>query len=307
VLDGPQPLASARESVARRRVDPTASASSTSGAGLDHHRTTPATGHHPADRADHRRPRGRDHHTAATFAFTADEPGSTSSCALDDTPPEPCTSPTTYTDLPVGEHTFSVVATDQAGNTDPSPAVRSWTVEEPLPPPDTTPPETTITSGPDAETTDTTATFAFDADEPGSTFSCSLDGAAFTTCTSPHTHTDLHTFSVAATDPAGNTDPTPALRAWTITQAPPPPPPADCGPAVTLTATADAWLDQNSSTTNKGSDSIIKVRSKQPRDNMRSLVRSRCRTHRTAAWSSRPPCGSTPPRTRPGAPSRPTA
>ena len=67
-----------------------------------------------------------------------------------------------------------------------------------------------------------------------------------------------------ATDGAGNTDT--AVYAWTI-EAPPP-----CPAPVTLVADADAWLDENSSTTNKGDDSILKVQSKAPRDNFRAVL-----------------------------------
>jgi Ca2+-binding RTX toxin-like protein len=58
--------------------------------------------------------------------------------------------------------------------------------------------------------------------ESGSVFQCSRDGAPFTTCTSPKRYTGLaaggHTFSVRARDAAGNTDPTPATRKWTISR-----------------------------------------------------------------------------------------
>jgi hypothetical protein len=76
-----------------------------------------------------------------------------------------------------------------------------------------------------------------------------------------------HSFSVRATDPAGNTDGTPASHNWTVEA---PPPQVDCGPAVTLTASSDAWIEQGS-TSNKGSDSILKVMSKS-KNNMRALV-----------------------------------
>lgn len=85
---------------------------------------------------------------------------------------------------------------------------------------DTTPPETTITSGPSGTVTDTNATFGFSSNEPNSTFECSLDGEAFAGCTSPKSYTNLdfgpHTFRVRAIDAADNIDPTPAQRAWTI-------------------------------------------------------------------------------------------
>ncbi|HXF61439.1 MAG TPA: hypothetical protein VNK95_07470 [Caldilineaceae bacterium] len=88
-------------------------------------------------------------------------------------------------------------------------------------PTDTSAPETTIDSGPELSTTSTDAAFTFSANEPGSTFECSLDGAAFAPCTSPVTLADLglgaHTFQVRATDPAGNGDDTPASYTWTIT------------------------------------------------------------------------------------------
>jgi parallel beta-helix repeat protein len=49
-------------------------------------------------------------------------------------------------------------------------------------------------------------------------------------------------------------------------------PPPDCGPAVTLSAEADAWIDQNSASNNYGSDSILKVQAKSG-NNFRALIR----------------------------------
>ncbi|TCN37642.1 hypothetical protein EV644_11194 [Kribbella orskensis] len=88
------------------------------------------------------------------------------------------------------------------------------------PPPDTDPPETTITSAPPAVTSSLDATFTFSSSEAGSTFACSLDGQPAAPCTSPTAYTGLgfgsHTFSVTATDAAGNGDPSPAAHAWLI-------------------------------------------------------------------------------------------
>ena len=90
---------------------------------------------------------------------------------------------------------------------------------------DTTPPQTTITSGPSGTTSSRSATFEFAANEP-STFECTLDSAAFTACASPETYNGFgdgsHTFRVRATDAAGNTDPTAADRTWTIATNTPP-------------------------------------------------------------------------------------
>ena len=87
-------------------------------------------------------------------------------------------------------------------------------------PPDTTPPDTTLDSGPSGTSTADAATFTFSANEPGSTFECRLDGSAWAGCTSPHDLTGLaigeHTFEVRAIDPAGNVDASPASRTWTV-------------------------------------------------------------------------------------------
>jgi hypothetical protein len=97
----------------------------------------------------------------------------------------------------------------------------------PTPPTDTTPPNTTISSGPSDSTTSTSATFSFSASESGSTFECKLDTSDFAACSSPKAYTGLavaaHTFSVRAKDAAGNTDDSPASAAWTITEGSPGP------------------------------------------------------------------------------------
>ncbi len=81
---------------------------------------------------------------------------------------------------------------------------------------DSTAPDTTIVSGPAGGTYDPTATFSFSSSEAGSSFECKLDAGAYAACGSPNTTpylTDgLHTFSVRATDLAGNQDSTPASR-----------------------------------------------------------------------------------------------
>jgi hypothetical protein len=62
------------------------------------------------------------------------ERGATFGCSLDSAPVTPCAPPLLLDGLAVGRHTILVVASDPAGNRDPSPATASWVVEEPEPP-----------------------------------------------------------------------------------------------------------------------------------------------------------------------------
>ena len=153
--------------------------------------------------------------TSATFTFSSSEAGSTFRCSLDAASLAACVSPTTYTGLSLGNHQFSVVATDADGSPDATPAIYTWTIGAP----DTTDPETTIDLGPAALTNHTDAAFRFSA-EPGATYACRLDGGAWVHCSSPIGYLDLvagdHTFAVRATDAAGNVDDTPAIYAWTV-------------------------------------------------------------------------------------------
>ncbi len=85
---------------------------------------------------------------------------------------------------------------------------------------DTTAPETTITGQPSNPTNSPSATFSFASSEAGSHFECSLDGAAFTACSSTQNYNNLsngsHTFQVRAIDFIGNLDATPASYTWTV-------------------------------------------------------------------------------------------
>ncbi|HET7269614.1 MAG TPA: Ig-like domain-containing protein [Rubrobacter sp.] len=90
---------------------------------------------------------------------------------------------------------------------------------------DNTPPNTTITSGPSGATNSTSATFTFVSSESPSKFECSLDGAPFSTCSSPKSYSDLtdgsHVFRVRAIDASGNIEQSPAQRTFTVdTKAP---------------------------------------------------------------------------------------
>ena len=175
--------------------------------------------------------------TTATFEFTSDVPGSTFECWLDG-PKGPCTSPVTYTGLAAGQHIFAVRATSPHGITSGIWAEYDFEIG------DTTPPITTINSGPGINTEDPRAEFAFTANEPGVTFMCGLDGGTLAPCSSPHIYPRLHPgphrFEVQAIaspllDPFGvpvevDYDPVSTIYEWTIVDTVPPETTIDWGP-----------------------------------------------------------------------------
>jgi len=92
---------------------------------------------------------------------------------------------------------------------------------------DTTPPETTIIEGPadGSVFNGDDPSFAWSSSEGNSTFTCIADGVQLSSCEQAFlTGADdgPHSFSVAATDAAGNTDPTPATRTFTVRLGPAP-------------------------------------------------------------------------------------
>jgi hypothetical protein len=157
--------------------------------------------------------------SSATIAFTSPSgtPAVAFQCAFAGAL-FPCTSPWTVTGLAEGEHGFSVSAIDAEGNSDRTPASLSWTV-------DTSAPDTSVTSGPSGTTAVNSATFQFTSTDPAATFKCSLDGAAFVSCSSPANYGGLaegmHMFEVRALDGAGNADQSPASRTWSVDTAAP--------------------------------------------------------------------------------------
>ena len=67
----------------------------------------------------------------------------------------------------------------------------------------------------------TKTTFGFSSNDGEATFECKLDNGTFDVCTSPKEYPGLiegstRTFEVRAVGPAGNPDPTPARRTWTV-------------------------------------------------------------------------------------------
>jgi hypothetical protein len=161
---------------------------------------------------------------SAAFSFESSEQGSFE-CRFDSVNPggwAPCGSPQSYSSLADGSHNFEVRATDEAGNTDPTPAVAEFSV-------DTTSPETTITAAPSGTIGTSSASFEFEASEAG-TFECRIDSndaAAWSACTSPQTYSSLadgpHLFEVRSSDALGHVDPTPAFAAFSIYTGPPKP------------------------------------------------------------------------------------
>jgi len=107
-----------------------------------------------------------------------------------------------------------VWAADPGGHRSVAMTVR-WTV-------DSTRPTVTITSGPNATTIETSAVFQF-ASEDGATFNCNLDKGPRRSCLTGVGYADLppgdHTFTVFATDPAGNVGR--KSWAWTVEASPP--------------------------------------------------------------------------------------
>jgi len=120
--------------------------------------------------------------------------------------------------LPDGGQSLTVRATHDNGQF--VDETITWTV-------DSSPPNTTITSGPSGITESNNPIFEFENVNSGepSTFQCRLDSGDWEACTSPKEYTGLtdgvHLFEVSAIDNAGNIDPTPADRNWEIQSDPP--------------------------------------------------------------------------------------
>ncbi len=136
--------------------------------------------------------------SGVTFAFTSNEATATFECKLDSAPTfTACTTPVSFS-LPDGGNTLQVRAKDLAANTDPTPALYSFTV-------DTAAPDTTIATGPALSSAVSSASFHFTSDDPFATFECFLDlGPAWVPCTDPKTYTLLadgaHLVGVRAKD-----------------------------------------------------------------------------------------------------------
>ena len=187
-------------------------------------------------------PSGSVSSTSATFAFTGE--GDAVECSLDAAPFAPCVSPVDYTGLAEGEHTFRVRATSPVGPSDTT--TRVWTVDT------VAPVAPTIDSGPTGAVSSQTATLTFSNVESGLTFECSLDGGAYSACTSPAVYNGqseaAHTLDVRAKDAAGNPSPA-TTRPWIVSLVDTPT--IDSGPsgAVSSTSASFAFTDVEGGTT----------------------------------------------------------
>ena len=120
-----------------------------------------------------------------------------------------------------GEHTLVVQAIDAAGNIDPVGATRNWTVV------DMSGPDTEVLTGPEEETTETSADVPRSRASSCWTVRRSTNSSARSTrasslpCTSPHEIPGplaggVHVFHVRAVDPDGNRDISPDFYEWLI-------------------------------------------------------------------------------------------
>ncbi|MDQ1713440.1 MAG: large repetitive protein, partial [Frankiaceae bacterium] len=143
-------------------------------------------------------------------------------CSFDDEPFFECTTPYVATDRGDGIHNLRIRGVDNLGNVEGTPARRQWGI-------DNVPPKSAFTAKPEASMTGPDTSFAFEGVELGAagvaSWTCTLDGAAYTPCTSPVALTGLepardHTFSVVATDVVGQVQTAPTSYTWTITDDP---------------------------------------------------------------------------------------
>lgn len=155
-----------------------------------------------------------------TFFYGSNDNTATFQCRLDGASFASCGSSQDYNGLADGIHTFEVRAHDAAGNSDSTPASRTFVVDttpdvEPPPVKDTTPPIVKITGKPKAKVKTKSGSVKVKVSftsEAGAVFKCRLDKAAFKSCSSPYSvkaksgkgKGKKHTIQVTATDKAGN-------------------------------------------------------------------------------------------------------
>ena len=178
--------------------------------------------------------------TAASVAFSVDDPTATAWCSLDGAAPTACTSPVSYSGLGDGLHTVDIYATSLGGQQSAS-ASTAFTV-------DTQAPVLTVSQAPSGTVSSANAKLTYTVDDPSATVWCSVDGAAATACASPVDFGALpagpHTVSLQATDPAGNSSAS-SSASFTID---------NTGPTVTFTSTPPASSANRTATASFSTD-----------------------------------------------------
>lgn len=164
---------------------------------------------------------------APVFTF-AGETGAGFECRIDDGEWVSCVSPFTPAALPDGTHRFELRQTDAVGNV-------SAVIGQEFALDTAAPAAPSVLGGPSGTVTSSDATFSF-AGEPGSTFTCSLDGGPFGPCASPLTLTGLstgkHHLRIVQTDAAGNAG-DPIDQHWEVVAVATPVPPVESVPGPT--------------------------------------------------------------------------
>jgi hypothetical protein len=183
-------------------------------------------------------PAGTVNTTSAAPHF-APAPGDTQvvgyECSVDGGAFTTCASPASVSGLADGVHTYDVRATNSAGLAGAA-TTKTWTV-------DTTPPVAPSVTGAPAGTVANDAATLTLGGEAGATFTCSVDGGAFVTCTSPLSLTGLadghHAVAVKQVDAAHNAGTLASTAGWTVDTSVPAAPPAEVdAPAGTTATTA---------------------------------------------------------------------
>ncbi|MBC2932519.1 PKD domain-containing protein [Nocardioides sp. zg-1228] len=119
-----------------------------------------------------------------------------------------------------GTHTAKLTVADGHGNTDIATVAVAVAAPPGPTPVDTAAPDTAVSGGPEGVVRARRATFTLTSTEAGSTFTCSLDGAAWQACPATARFAGLdqgrHRLLVRASDAAGNADATPASHEWAV-------------------------------------------------------------------------------------------
>jgi hypothetical protein len=118
--------------------------------------------------------------------------------------------------LPDGSHAFETRGVSAAGLVGPV-ARHAWTIDTRLP-------DTSITSGPSGVVQTEDVEFRVAGDEPASRYACRFDDAAWSWCDATVRYTGLadglHRFRAMVVDRAGNSDPDPVYREFTVRAVP---------------------------------------------------------------------------------------